>query len=72
VGLSERIDGKPHDDPSTQKEGGVMNLYYCQANGVFGRFGDYVWAKSRVDAELEFQNKHHSWPTSTRLERRAA
>jgi hypothetical protein len=25
-----------------------------------------------VDAELEFQNKHHSWPTSTRLERRAA
>jgi hypothetical protein len=25
-----------------------------------------------VDAELEFQNKHHAWPTSTRLERRAA
>jgi hypothetical protein len=31
-----------------------------------------VWAKSLIDAELEFQNKHHSWPTSTRLERRAA
>jgi hypothetical protein len=49
-----------------------MNLYYCQANGVFGRFGDYVWAKSRVDAELDFQLKHHAWPTTTRLERRAA
>jgi hypothetical protein len=25
-----------------------------------------------VDAELDFQLKHHAWPTSTRLERRAA
>jgi hypothetical protein len=25
-----------------------------------------------VDAELDFQLKHHAWPTTTRLERRAA
>jgi len=48
-----------------------MSLFYCMANGVFGRFGDYVWAESLRDAELKFQNKHHAWPTSTRLERRA-
>ena len=49
----------------------MRSLYYCEANGVFGRFGDYVWAASRMDAELEFLNKHHARPTSTRLERKS-
>jgi hypothetical protein len=26
VGLSERIDGKPHDDPNTETEGRVMDF----------------------------------------------
>jgi len=48
-----------------------MNLYFCQATSPFGVFGDYVWAVSRIAAELAFQNEHHCWPHFVRCERRA-
>ena len=48
-----------------------MWLYHCTANGPFGSFGDYVWARNRYEAELKFQNEHHVWPTHVRIERRA-
>lgn len=48
----------------------MKNLYYLMANSPWGQFGDYFWAPSRVVAELMFQNRHHVWPTSARIERR--
>ena len=44
-------------------------LYFCEANGVFGRFGDYVWATSKDEAVQKFQSKHHVRPTRTVIER---
>lgn len=48
-----------------------MNLYHCLANGIFGRFGDYIWAATRAAAEKEFYALHGTWPTFVQLERRA-
>ena len=48
-----------------------MSLWHCTANGVFGRFGDYVLAVSREAARMAFQKLHGCTPTEIRLERRA-
>jgi hypothetical protein len=48
-----------------------MSLFHCLANGLFGAFGDYVWAATRSEAERKFQAAHGVWPTVTRIERRA-
>ena len=48
-----------------------MNLYHCQANGPFGRFGDYVYAASRAEAERRFHAHHGCWPTHITIERRS-
>jgi hypothetical protein len=46
-----------------------MSLYFCQSTDpLFGILGDYFWAKSRMDAELQFQNKHNLWPHYVRRE----
>jgi len=34
-------------------------------------FGDYVWARTKAEAELAFQNTHHVWPLSTVIERKS-
>jgi hypothetical protein len=49
-----------------------MNLFHCLANGIFGAFGDYIWAATRSEAERKFQAAHGVWPSSIRIERRAA
>ena len=49
-----------------------MNLYLCTANGVFGSFGDYVWATNAAEARREFFRKHGVTPNRVDLERRAA
>ena len=49
-----------------------MNLYLCTANGVFGPFGDYVYADSVGEARREFFRKHGVTPNRVDLERRAA
>ena len=46
-------------------------LYHCLANGIFGRFGDYIWANTRGQAEVEFYRQHGSWPSQVSLVRRA-
>lgn len=48
-----------------------MNLYHCTATGPFGQFGDYIFAKTRGEAECIFHNKHGAWPHTTKLERKA-
>ena len=48
-----------------------MNLYHCQANGPFGRFGDYVYAATRAEAERRFYQQYGYWPTYVTIERRA-
>ena len=48
-----------------------MSLWHCTANGVFGRFGDYVLAVNREAARVTFQKLHGLTPTEIRLERRA-
>jgi len=47
-------------------------LYHCLANGIFGRFGDYIWAHTRGQAEVEFYRQHGAWPSQVSLVRRAA
>ena len=49
-----------------------MSLYHCTANGVFGSFGDYVWAKDAAEARLKFWRKHRCTPLRVAIERRAA
>lgn len=48
-----------------------MNLYYCSATSCFGIFGDYVWARTRPEAESKFQRTHGVWPHFTKVERKA-
>jgi len=48
-----------------------MSLFHCTANGLFGAFGDYVWAKDRAEARLKFYRTHGTTPTRVSLERRA-
>jgi hypothetical protein len=38
-------------------------LYHCLANGPLGRFGDYVWADTKAEAEVEFHRIHGVYPT---------
>ena len=49
-----------------------MSLYHCTANGVFGSFGDYVWATNAAEARLKFWRAFRTSPLSVVLERRAA
>jgi hypothetical protein len=53
------------------EEGGVMNLYLCTANGVFGPFGDYVHASTPAEARLKFWRSFKVTPFSVKFERRA-
>lgn len=46
-----------------------MSLYHCEANGVFGRFGDWVWARSRTEAEIKFLQHHGVKPTRIEKEK---
>ena len=39
------------------------NLFHCEANGPLGRFGDYVWADTKAEAEMEFYREHGVFPT---------
>ena len=48
-----------------------MSLWHCSANGVFGQFGDYVLARTKEEARLEFYKMAGCWPTRVVLERRA-
>lgn len=48
-----------------------MSLWHCYANGSFGRFGDYVLAKTRNEAMCKFRLIHKVWPTDVRVERKA-
>ncbi len=48
-----------------------MNLFHCLANGIFGAFGDYIWATTRSEAERKFYSTHGVRPTAIRIERRA-
>ena len=43
-----------------------MNLYHCSANGLFGAFGDYVYADSVGEARREFFRKHGVTPQPRR------
>jgi hypothetical protein len=47
-----------------------MNLYYCTANSPIGRFGEYVFAASRAEAEVKFQAEHGIYPIQIKLERK--
>lgn len=38
------------------------HLWHGLATNFLGRFGDYVWADTKKDAELEFQRLHHVLP----------
>jgi hypothetical protein len=38
------------------------NYWHCLATNFLGRFGDYVWADTKKDAELEFFRLHHVLP----------
>ena len=49
-----------------------MNLYHCQANGVFGPFGEYIHASTPAEARLKFWRAFRTSPLSVVLERRAA
>jgi hypothetical protein len=49
-----------------------MKLWHCMANGLFGAFGDYIWAPSRSEARLKFYREHKCTPTRVVLERRVA
>jgi hypothetical protein len=40
-----------------------MSLYHCLANSPLGRFGAYVYANSRAEAEMEFFREHGVFPT---------
>jgi hypothetical protein len=46
-----------------------MKLWHCMANGIFGPFGDYIWAPSRSEARLKFYRQHKCTPTRVVLER---
>ena len=48
-----------------------MSLYHCTGNGVFGTFGDYVWATDKAEARLKFWRTHRCTPFSVTFERRA-
>ena len=41
----------------------MKRLFYCQANGPFGQFGDYVWARNRQEAARAFRAHHGEVPT---------
>lgn len=51
--------------------GCAMSLWHCYANGLTGRFGDYVLARTKAQAVAEFFKVHNAWPTQVWLERRA-
>jgi hypothetical protein len=53
------------------EEGGLMNLYLCTANGVFGPFGDYIHASTPAEARLKFWRSFKVTPFSVVFERRA-
>jgi hypothetical protein len=44
----------------------MKRLFYCQANGVFGQFGDYVWAANKKDALNVFELQFGYSPTRIR------
>jgi hypothetical protein len=41
----------------------MRRLFYCQANGVFGSFGDYVWARNKAEAAQSFRAQYGEKPT---------
>lgn len=41
----------------------MKRLFYCQANGPFGPFSDYVWARNRSEAAQSFRAQHGEKPT---------
>ena len=43
-------------------------LYHCRANGLFGPFGDYIWATSPKAAASAFKAKHNTTPTFVKYE----
>ena len=45
-----------------------MKLYLCRANGLFGPFGDYIWATSPKAAASAFKTKHNTTPNHVRYE----
>lgn len=49
-----------------------MNLWHCTANGIFGQFGDYIHAKTKNDARMQFLLINNVWPNRITLKRRAA
>lgn len=40
----------------------MKRLFYCHANGPFGKYGDYVWARNREKAAAAFKEKHGDTP----------
>lgn len=42
----------------------MKRLFYCKANGPFGPYGDYVWAKNRNAAACIFRERHGDMPTA--------
>jgi hypothetical protein len=48
-----------------------MSLFHCTGNGLFGPFGDYVWATDKAQARLKFYRTYRLTPFSVTLERRA-
>ena len=45
------------------------HLYHCRANGLFGPFGDYIWATSPKAAASAFEEKYNTTPTFIKYER---
>lgn len=45
-----------------------MRLYHVTANGPFGPFGDYIWARCPKEAVAAFKAKHSTNPNTIRYE----